>query len=88
MGIDVVGVDLLPLDDGYAVLELNGADDFDERHSISGRDVYDELITALALLRAPACGTSAWRPIGCGFTAEAASGIRAPPRCVDHTQRR
>jgi hypothetical protein len=49
MRIDVVGVDLLPLDGGYAVLELNGAVDFDERYSIRGRDVYDELIAALAL---------------------------------------
>jgi len=48
-GIDVVGVDLLPLDGGYAVLELNGAVDFDERYSIGGRDVWDELIAALAL---------------------------------------
>jgi RimK family alpha-L-glutamate ligase len=47
LGMDVVGIDLFPVDGGYTVLELNGAVDFDERYSIEGRDVYDELIEAL-----------------------------------------
>lgn len=49
IGADVVGVDLLPLDGGYAVLELNGAVDFDMRYGLDGRDVYDDLIRVLAL---------------------------------------
>src|SRR5581483_2646413 len=43
---DLVGVDLLPLDGDYAVLELNGAVDFDERYSTDG-DLYLRLAQAL-----------------------------------------
>lgn len=50
LGADLIGVDLMPTDSGYLVLELNGAVDFDERYSVGGRDVYVEAARALALL--------------------------------------
>ena len=47
---DLVGVDLLPLGgERYAVLELNGAVDFDERYSLDGGDVFVEAARALSL---------------------------------------
>lgn len=50
IGIDCAGVDLLPTPDGgWIVLEVNGAADFDERYSLAGRDVYDDLAAALSL---------------------------------------
>ncbi len=50
IGIDLAGVDLLPAPDGgWIVLELNGAADFDERYSLPGRDVYDDVAAALQL---------------------------------------
>jgi [lysine-biosynthesis-protein LysW]--L-2-aminoadipate ligase len=50
VGADLVGVDLLPIDgERYAVLELNGAVDFDERYSLDGLDVYAEAARALGL---------------------------------------
>ena len=50
IGLDFGGVDLLPAPDGsWIVLEVNGAADFDERYSLPGRDVYDDLATALRL---------------------------------------
>jgi RimK family alpha-L-glutamate ligase len=52
IGADLVGVDLVPTGSGYAVLELNGAVDFDERYSLRGTDVYAEVAAALELVRA------------------------------------
>ncbi|MEX2103170.1 MAG: ATP-grasp domain-containing protein [Gaiellaceae bacterium] len=52
IGADFVGVDLLPTPDGYVVLELNGAADFDERYSLPGRDVYADAARALGLVAA------------------------------------
>jgi RimK family alpha-L-glutamate ligase len=50
VGGDLVGVDLLPLDDGgFIVLELNGAAEFDERYSQPGTDVFVEAARALGL---------------------------------------
>ncbi len=49
-GGDLVVVDLLPLPDGgYAVLELNGAPDFDEDYARSDRSVYLEVAEALGV---------------------------------------
>jgi ribosomal protein S6--L-glutamate ligase len=49
VGGDLVGVDLLPSDSGYTVLELNGAVDFTLDYSLGGRDVFDEVARVLAL---------------------------------------
>ena len=50
VGCDLVGVDLLPLPGGgRAVVELNGAVDFDERYAPPGVDVYARAARALGL---------------------------------------
>jgi RimK family alpha-L-glutamate ligase len=49
IGADFVGVDLLPLEDGYVVIELNGAVEFNKRYDLDGNDVYKQIATALAL---------------------------------------
>ncbi|HEY7148243.1 MAG TPA: hypothetical protein VH420_02250 [Gaiellaceae bacterium] len=48
---DFVGVDVLPLDGGYTVIEVNGAVEFDRIYDLAGRDVYTELVDALGLPR-------------------------------------
>ncbi len=49
-GADLVGVDLLPVGRGeYAVLELNGAVEFDERYALDDRDVFAAVAEALQL---------------------------------------
>ena len=59
IGIDLAGVDLLPTPDGgWIVLEANGAADFDERYSLPGCDVYDDVATALQLDGATAGATA------------------------------
>lgn len=45
-GADLVGVDLLPVDDGWIVLELNGAVDFTRAYA-RARDVYRAAMDAL-----------------------------------------
>jgi RimK family alpha-L-glutamate ligase len=49
VGGDLVGVDLLPVDGGYVVIETNGAVEFDRHYDLDGGDVYTELVSALAL---------------------------------------
>lgn len=49
LGAEFVGVDLLPARDGWVVLELNGAVDFDSRYSLRGRDLFADLADTLAL---------------------------------------
>ena len=49
VGADLVGVDLLPVDGGYVVLELNGAVDFDARYALDGGDLHVAIATALEL---------------------------------------
>ena len=56
LSIDLAGVDLLPWDGGWVVLELNGAVDFDERYVLAGGDLYGEVARALALPRSPQRG--------------------------------
>jgi RimK family alpha-L-glutamate ligase len=57
-GIDFCGVDLLPEGDGWIVLELNGAVDFDARYSLAGRDVYADSAAALSLPGSPQRGSA------------------------------
>lgn len=56
VGMDLVGVDLLPLDGAYTVLELNGAVDFDERYALPGGDVYLDAAAGLGLCEGSVCG--------------------------------
>jgi hypothetical protein len=49
IGADLGGVDLLEAPDGWVVLELNGAVDFDERYDQPGEDVFAGIALALAL---------------------------------------
>jgi RimK family alpha-L-glutamate ligase len=48
VGADLVGVDLLPTADGYTVIELNGAVDFDADYR-KGGDIYAAVADALGL---------------------------------------
>ena len=58
---DLVGVDLLPTSDGYTVLELNGAVDFNAGYAAPGRDVFEDAAVALGLLHPAASPTSPQR---------------------------
>ena len=49
VGGDIVGVDLLPVADGYVIIETNGAVEFDRHYDLDGGDVYTELVNALGL---------------------------------------
>ena len=49
---DLIGVDLLPIPEGYTVIEMNGAVEFDGRYSLAGADIYAAIADALALVRA------------------------------------
>ena len=49
IGADFVGVDLLRVDGGYVVLELNGAVEFDNAYDIDGNDVYLQVADAFGL---------------------------------------
>ncbi|HSL66372.1 MAG TPA: hypothetical protein VK874_17085, partial [Gaiellaceae bacterium] len=52
VGGDLVGIDLLPVDGGWTVLELNAAVDFDARYDLPGRSVYTDAAEALGLVAA------------------------------------
>jgi [lysine-biosynthesis-protein LysW]--L-2-aminoadipate ligase len=47
---DLVGVDLMPTTNGYLIVELNGAVDFDQRYSLDGQDLFLETARALGLV--------------------------------------
>jgi glutamate carboxypeptidase len=49
IGAGLVGVDLLPLDGGYTIVELNGAVEFDAGYSLPGEDVFAATVAALGL---------------------------------------
>jgi RimK family alpha-L-glutamate ligase len=51
VGAGLVGVDLLPTADGYVVLELNGAVEFDRAYDIGDSDVFAAAAAALGLPR-------------------------------------
>jgi RimK family alpha-L-glutamate ligase len=49
LGLDLVGVDLLPDGDGgWVVLELNGAVDFTPQYSLGGENVFERVVQTLA----------------------------------------
>jgi RimK family alpha-L-glutamate ligase len=50
IGADLVGVDLLPTERGYLIVELNGAVDFRPEYSLDGEDVFESAV--IELLRA------------------------------------
>ena len=41
---DLVGVDLLPADGGWRVIEINGAVDFTDEYALDGRDVFEQAV--------------------------------------------
>jgi hypothetical protein len=49
IGIDFAGVDLLPTGDGWTVLELNGAVDFDTKYALPGIDPYAAILAGLGV---------------------------------------
>jgi RimK family alpha-L-glutamate ligase len=49
IGAGLVGIDLLPTGDGYVVLELNGAVEFDRAYDLEGSNVYAATAAALGL---------------------------------------
>jgi RimK family alpha-L-glutamate ligase len=53
LGCELVGVDLFPIADGYTVLEVNGAVEFDRRYSLADGDVYAEAADRLGLRLPP-----------------------------------
>jgi glutamate carboxypeptidase len=61
IGADLVGVDLLPLDTGHVIVELNAAVEFNATYSLPGSDIYADLAVALGLSPA-ALGPQAREP--------------------------
>jgi RimK family alpha-L-glutamate ligase len=60
IGADLVGVDLLPTDEGYAIIELNGCVDFTDDYDLAGRGVFDAAADRLLLrLEEPVVATAA-----------------------------
>jgi RimK family alpha-L-glutamate ligase len=49
VGIDFAGVDLLPRGDGWTVIELNGAVDFDAEYALTGIDPYAAILAGLGI---------------------------------------
>ena len=49
IGIDMTGVDLLPAEGGWIVLELNGAVDYDPNYTLDDIDPFGALLEALAI---------------------------------------
>jgi hypothetical protein len=49
VGIDFAGVDLLPTDQGWIVLELNGAVDFDTRYALHDIDPFPAILRGLEI---------------------------------------
>lgn len=52
LGIDFASVDLLPVENGWVVLELNGAVDFDARYALPGLDPYAAILDGLGIAHA------------------------------------
>ena len=52
---DLVGVDLLPAEDGWRVIEINGAVDFTDEYALDRRDVFARAVEPF--VPGGACGT-------------------------------
>jgi RimK family alpha-L-glutamate ligase len=65
IGADFAGVDLLPSDDGFVIIELNGCVDLTDEYSLDGADVFDEIAERLMAIAdtAVAVGASPASPI-------------------------
>jgi len=85
IGADLVGIDLLPTVDGYSVIELNGAVDFDTFYSLPGQDVFADAARALGLL--PAGSPSKERFTVPGATVAAKPAFDARERLPAVTER-
>jgi glutathione synthase/RimK-type ligase-like ATP-grasp enzyme len=48
VGGDLVGVDLLPDERGWRVIEINGAVDFTDDYALDGRDVFARAVEPFA----------------------------------------
>jgi len=57
IGIDFTGVDLLPVDGGWTVLELNGAVDFDRHYALRGVDPFVAAAQSFGLVSQDAAAT-------------------------------
>ena len=93
LAIDLAGVDLLPWDGGWVVLEVNGAIDFDERYVLPGHDMYREIAQALGLPLGPAqysedTGVAAPESPSHGVTAEVGDLIEISGQVVGGRPRR
>ncbi|GIU93923.1 MAG: hypothetical protein KatS3mg012_0380 [Gaiellaceae bacterium] len=53
LAIDFAGVDLLPVDGGWTILELNGAVDYDRRYTLPGLDPYAAILEGLRIPHRP-----------------------------------
>lgn len=61
IGADLIGIDLLPAGDGYTVIEVNGAADFNTGYSLEGGDVFRDAARAMGLI-SPAAARPALTP--------------------------
>jgi glutathione synthase/RimK-type ligase-like ATP-grasp enzyme len=50
VGTDLAGIDVIHGADGYTVIEVNGAVDFDERYALPGTSIFREVASAFGLL--------------------------------------
>jgi [lysine-biosynthesis-protein LysW]--L-2-aminoadipate ligase len=82
VGVDFAGVDLLPLDGGWVVLELNGAVDFDRKYALRGVDPF---VTAAESLGVAPAGVAVSAPETDETTEEAMEKTvqGKPPRVGD-----
>ena len=59
VGGDLVGVDLLPDEGGWRVIEINGAVDFTDDYALDGRDVFGLAVAAFV----PGAGSGVATPL-------------------------
>jgi ribosomal protein S6--L-glutamate ligase len=69
VGADFIGVDLLPSNGGYVIIELNGCVDLTDAYALDGTNVFDEIAARLvaaadALKRVTSSVSEAWSAHG------------------------